>query len=64
MSSGGIIIQRAKVLLIAVTDHCLYDALSPGTKAAVDAIDAKDPMSRDRWDVMRLLAAILEAIGC
>jgi len=62
--SGGIIIQRAKVLLIAVTDHCFYTSLSPGTKSIVDAIDAKDPASRTQSDVERLLAAVSEACGC
>lgn len=61
---GGIIINRAKVLLIAVTDPCLYNSLCPATKAAVDAIDAKDPASRTESDVLRLVAAIAEASGC
>lgn len=61
---GGIIINRAKVLLVAVTDPCLYDSLSPGVKTIVDAIDAKDPASRTEEDVHRLVIAIKEACGC
>lgn len=64
MGAGGIIQKRAAVLLIAVTDTSLYDSLSPGTKSAVDAIDAKAPLSRTQADVMRLSAAITEAAGC
>lgn len=62
--SGGIIIQRAKTLLVAVTDPCLYEALCPSTKADVDAIDAKDPASRTEADVRRLALAIHEAVTC
>lgn len=54
MSGGGIIIQRAKVLLIAVTDPSVYDELEPNDKATVDAIDAKDPMSRTQEDINAL----------
>lgn len=62
--SGGIIIQRNSVLLVAVTDPCLYNSLSPLTKAKVDAIDAKDPASRTADDVHALASAIKEAAGC
>lgn len=61
---GGIIINRAKTLLVAATDHCLYGALSPDTKASVDAIDAKDPASRTEADVLALVEAIQEAVSC
>lgn len=61
---GGIIINRAAILLIAVTDPCLYGSLSPHTKAKVDAIDAKDPASRTEDDVRELVRAIQEAAGC
>lgn len=64
MSSGGIIIQRNAVLLIAVTDPCFYNSLSPNTKAAVDAIDAKDPMSRTQQDCNMLIAALMQASVC
>jgi len=64
MGAGGIVQHHAKVLLVAVTDSSMYNQLSPGTKAIVDAIDAKDPMSRSQSDVERLLAALSEACGC
>lgn len=54
MGAGGIIQQRAKVLLVAVTDPCIYGSLTQHTKAQVDAIDAKDPMSRTEEDVRTL----------
>jgi hypothetical protein len=62
--SGGIIIQRNAVLLVAVTDPGMYQALSPQTKSAVDAIDAKDPASRTEADLRILLRALQEACGC
>ena len=48
---GGIIINHAKVLLVAVTDPSIYGMLYSSDKATVDAIDAKDPMSRTQEDV-------------
>jgi hypothetical protein len=67
MGGGGIIQQRAKTLLIAATDLSFYKTLAlhfPGTKAQVDAIDAKEPMSRDQDDCDTLIAALGEANGC
>lgn len=64
MSGGGIIIQRAKVLLVAVTDHSMYGSLSVHDKLAVDAIDAKDPMSRTQQDVDALYEVLGRAKGC
>lgn len=61
---GGIIINRAKVLLVAVTDPCIYGSLTSHTKAKVDAIDAKDPVSRTEEDVQALMVALEEAINC
>lgn len=61
---GGIVINRSKILLIAATDPCLYGSLSPDTKAAVDAIDAKDPASRTEADILTLVEAIQEAVSC
>jgi hypothetical protein len=62
--SGGIIIQRNAALLVAVTEPCFYNALSPHIKARVDAIDAKDPASRTQDDCNALLIALNEANGC
>ena len=64
MGAGGIVQQRAKALLVAVTDHCFYGSLSPDAKARVDSIDAKDPMHRTQDDVNTLLTALNEAGGC
>jgi hypothetical protein len=59
--SGGIIIQRAKAALTAVTDPSFYESLTTNTKAKVDAIDAKDPASRTAADVLTLTHALVEA---
>ena len=64
MGAGGIIQQHNAVLLVAVTDKSMYHALSPQTKEAVDAIDAKDPMSRTEADIRVLLRALQEACDC
>lgn len=64
MGAGGIVNQRAKVLLVAVTDPSLYGSLSSETKRYVDAIDAKDPLSRTEDDIAMLLGAIQEAVNC
>jgi hypothetical protein len=64
MSGGGIIIQRAKVLLVAMTDPCMYGYLSPTDKAGVDAIDAKDPMSRTQADIDTLYYILGRVKGC
>ena len=63
MGAGGVI-QKAKVLLVAVTDPCLYAQLSPTNKTAVDAIDAKGPASRTQADCDTLVEAISQANGC
>lgn len=57
---GGIIINRAKVALTAVTDPCFYESLSPANKATVDSIDAKDPASRTHADVLSLTKILHE----
>ena len=63
MGAGGVI-QKAKVLLVAVTDPTFYLMLSPETKSVVDVIDAKDPASRTQEDVDALLTALNESNGC
>ena len=60
MGAGGIINQRAAVLLLTITDASWYDSLSNANKAVVDTIDAKDPMSRTQDDVNSLLQALSE----
>jgi hypothetical protein len=64
MGAGGIINQRAAVLLVAVTDTSMYGYLSSHDKATVDAIDAKDPLSRTQGDVDRLYEILGRAKGC
>jgi len=61
--AGGVI-QKAKVLLVAVTDPCLYAELSPANKTAVDTIDAKGPADRTQADCNALVLAIAQANGC
>jgi hypothetical protein len=60
MSGGGIIIQRAKEVLVSATSACWYQNMYPAQKQIIDAIDAKDPMTRTVADI----AAILEAMRC
>jgi hypothetical protein len=64
MSGGGIIIQRAAVLLIAVTDPCMYAGLSDEDKETVNAIDGKDPMSRTQGDIDTLYHILGRAKSC
>ena len=64
MGAGGIVQQHAKVLLVAVTDPSMYNNLSTTDKATVDAIDAKDPMSRTQSDVDALYVILGRAKGC
>lgn len=63
MGAGGIIQQHAKVLLVAVTDPSMYEQLTPVSKAIVDSIDAKEPLSRTESDLRALLMALQEACG-
>jgi len=63
MGAGGVI-QKAKVLLIAVTDPTFYLVLHPSTKTEVDAIDAKAPADRTQADCNTLAGALNEANGC
>jgi hypothetical protein len=58
--SGGIIIQRAKVALTAITDTSFYGSLTAPNKTLVDAIDAKDPASRSHADVVTLTKILHE----
>jgi hypothetical protein len=58
--SGGIIIQRAKAALTAVTDTSFYGSLTGPNKTTVDAIDAKDPASRTQADVVTLTKILHE----
>jgi hypothetical protein len=62
--SGGIIVQRAQVLVTAATDSSLYDALPPREKSKVDAIKAKEPASRDEQDLEELVKVLKVAIHC
>lgn len=62
--SSGIIIQRNAILLVAATDPAIYNFLSPATKARVDAIDARDPLSRTQEDIDHLLIALQEGCKC
>lgn len=61
---GGIIIQRNAVLLVAITDHCIYNTLSAAEKAVVDDIDAKEPASRTQADINTLYGILGVVKGC
>ncbi len=60
MGAGGIIQKHVKLLLVAVTDSSFYDSLNPKTKAKVDAVEAKDPLTATQEDVLVLAHAIME----
>lgn len=62
--SGGIIIQRAKVLLTAATDTSLYGNLPQHCKDQVNAIDGKDPASRTQEDCVTLASIIVVGVHC
>lgn len=61
---GGIIINRAKALLVAATDPSIYESMSSETKSIVDSIDAKDPASRTQDDIDQLLVVLEGTCGC
>lgn len=56
--SGGIIINRAKVLLVAATDPCFYDYLPMPCKDTIDLISAKAPKDLTQYDINALLAML------
>jgi len=62
--SSGIIIQRAQALVIAATDHSLYDNLPAHCKAQVDDIAAKDPNARTQQDCVTLATLLSVAVHC
>jgi len=64
MSGGGIIIQRAKVLLVAITDPCMFDGLHQHDKDRVNAIDAKPELDRTQEDVSYLASLVPFAVHC
>ena len=64
MGAGGVIQKQVSVLLIAVTDPSIYDQLSPGTKAIVDTIDGRAPLSRTESDLRAVLKALQEGCAC
>ncbi len=56
--SGGIIINRSKVLLVAATDPSFYDHLPPACKDTIDIIAAKAPKDLTQYDINALLAML------
>lgn len=62
--SGGIIIQRARALLVCATDDSIYPEFSSSAKSKVDEIDAKDPASRTETDVDTLCDVLQEIKSC
>jgi hypothetical protein len=64
MSGGGHIIIHAKILLVAITDPSVYTQLSLTDQATVNAIDAKDPMTRTQTDVNTLYGLLAVVTGC
>jgi hypothetical protein len=59
--SGIIIVNRAKVLLVAITDPCLFDTLPQHCKDTVNDIDAKPESQRTEADVHTLAGILVVA---
>lgn len=64
MGAGGIIQNRAAVMLPAITDSCMFDALPQHCKDRINAIDAKPFDQRDENDVKFLAAMFPLAVHC
>lgn len=64
MGAGGIVQQRAKTLLQAITEPCLFDSLPDHCKQAINVIDAKAPDQRTEHDVHVLAALFPVAVTC
>lgn len=61
MGAGGIIQQRARALLLALSDPSLFNTLPQHCKDAVNAIDAKPELDRTEADVNALGGLIVVA---
>lgn len=64
MGAGGIIHQRASVLIGAGKDPSLYDSLPSHEKAEFDSISAKDPLTFTQSDLENLVKVLRIAIRC
>ena len=64
MSGGGIIIQRASVIMPAVQDSSIYGSLPAPCKAVVDAIVGKSLADITDNDLAVLAAMIQVAVHC
>jgi len=64
MGAGGIIHQRAAAMLVAITDHSLFDNLPQSCKDRVNAIDAKPFDQRTEADVNYLASLFPFAVHC
>lgn len=64
MSGGGIIIQRARVLLVALTDPSMFNDLPQHCKDRVNQIDAKPELNRTQEDVIYLASLCPVAVHC
>ena len=62
--SGGIIINRSKVLLTAANDPSMYTNLPQQCKDRVDDIAAKDPGCWTQADCEALVAILGVAVYC
>lgn len=61
---GGIIINRAKVLVTTATDPCIYANLPDHCKDKVDEIAAKAPDQRTDEDCKALAGIIVVGVHC
>lgn len=62
--SGGIILNRSKVLLVAATDPCIYQGLPTHCKDQIDLISAKAPADLTQADINMLIAMIAIGVNC
>ena len=63
MGAGGIIQNRAAVLLTAVTDPSFYESLSDEDRECVNAILSKPFSDRTKQDVIYLAHLIRSTVG-
>lgn len=64
MGAGGIIQQRAAIMLPAITDSCMFDNLPAHIKSRINAIDAKPFDQRNEQDVQFLASMFPLAVHC
>ena len=62
--AGGIVNQRARVLLTAAQHQCFYDSMTTADKAKVDSVAAKNPTSLNADDCVTLMQVLDDTLHC